>query len=117
MASGIKGQEKPGGGLPNFGTAPLFTATATTTLILSCCNQAAAADTINIALIPGSVSTGTSSNPSSNPITASMYIERDFSLNANTSFERTGIVMESGARLIVGSTNGSVSFVAYGLES
>lgn len=118
MASGIKGHAKPGGGNPNFATTPLFTATTTTTLILAACNQSSAAETIRVAVIPGNVSTGTESpTPVSDPITTSMYLEFDFSLGANTSFERTGITMESGARLMVGSSNGGVSFVAYGLES
>ena len=111
MASGIKGSSKPSGGTPTYATTALVTATATTTLILSVCNQAAAADTIKIAVIPAAVST------SSGAIADQYYIEYDFSINANTSFERTGVTLESGARLVVGSANGSCSFVAYGLES
>lgn len=111
MASGIKGTSKPSGGAPTLATTPLVTATATTTLILSACNQAATADTIKIAVIPSSES-GTSGT-----IPVQYYIEFDFSVSANSALERTGITMESGAKLIVGSGNGDVSFVAYGLES
>ena len=111
MASGIKGSSKPSGGTPTYATTALFTATATTTLILSVCNESAAADTVKIAVIPASESA------SSGAIGAQHYIEFDFSLGANTAYERTGITMESGARLIVGSGAGSLSFVAYGLES
>lgn len=111
MASGIKGSSKPSGGTPTYATTALVTATATTTLILAVCNQTAAADTIKVAVIPASVST------TSGAIADQYYIEFDFSLGANTSFERTGITLESGARLIVGSGAGSCSFVAYGLES
>lgn len=111
MASGIKGTSKPSGGTPTLATTALVTATATTTLILSACNQGTAADTIKIAVIPASES-GTSG-----AIPVQYYIEFDFSLTNNSALERTGITMESGARLIVGSANGDVSFVAYGLES
>ena len=111
MASGIKGSSKPSGGTPTYGTTALVTATATTTLILAVCNQTAVADTIKVAVIPASVTA------TSGAIADQYFIEYDFSLGANTSFERTGITLESGARLIVGSGAGSCSFVAYGLES
>lgn len=111
MASGIKGSSKPSGGTPTYATTALVTATATTTLILSVCNQTASDDTIKVAVIPASVSTATGA------IADQYYIEYDFTLAANTSFERTGVTLESGARLIVGSGAGSCSFVAYGLES
>ena len=111
MASGIKGQEKPSGGTPTFATSELFKATATTTVILSCSNITAAADPIFVALIPGATTT------SSGAITDKHWIENGYSLAANSTLERTGIVMETDARLIVGSTNGAVSFSVYGLES
>ena len=111
MASGIKGTSKPGGGAPTYASTALVTATATTTLILSVCNQAAAADTVRIAVVPASESA------TSGTIASQYYIEFDFSLNANSAMERTGITLEANARLFVGSGNGSISFVAYGLES
>lgn len=111
MASGIKGASKPSGGTPTYATTALVTATATTTLIVSVCNQASSADTVKIAVIPASESSTTGA------IASQYYLEFDFSLDANASFERTGICLESGARLIVGSGAGNLSFVAYGLES
>ncbi|HCA35941.1 MAG TPA: hypothetical protein DEP13_04785 [Gammaproteobacteria bacterium] len=79
-------------------------------MILSCCNQAAAAETLKIAIVPASES-GTGAIP------LQYYIEFDFSLAANTAMERTGITLESGAKVIVGSASGNISFVAYGLDS
>lgn len=111
MASGIKGTAKPGGGAPTYSSTPLVTATATTTLILSACNQGAADDTVRIAVVPASVTT------TSGSISTQYYIEYDFTLTTLTALERTGITLESGARLFVGSGAGSISFVAYGLES
>ena len=111
MASGIKGTSKPGGGAPTYASTALVTATATTTLILSICNQSAAADTLRVAVVPASESASTGA------IATQYYIEFDFSLGANAAMERTGVTLESGARLIVGSGAGSLSFVAYGLES
>ena len=54
MASGIKGQNKPSAGNPDYSTTPLFTASATTTVILSACNQNSTNDTIRICVAPGS---------------------------------------------------------------
>ena len=111
MASGIKGANKPSGGTPTYATTALVTATATTTLIVSICNQASSDDTVKIAVVPASETATTGA------IATQYFIEYDFSLGANTSFDRTGICLESGARLIVGSGSGNLSFVAYGLES
>lgn len=111
MASGIKGAVKPAGGAPTYATTAVVTATATTTLILSMCNQGASADTVRVAVIPASVSTSTGA------LDAQYYIEYDYQLVAKSAMERSAIVLETGARLIVGSGSGNVSFVAYGLES
>ena len=111
MASGIKGSSKPSGGTPTYATTALVTATATTTLILSICNQSTANDTVKIAVIPASVTA------TSGAIGDQYFLEFDFVLDGRTAFERTGITLESGARLIVGSGLGNCSFVAYGLES
>ena len=110
MASGIKGAVAPSGGNPTLGTAALFTASTTTTVILAVCNTNAADATIRIAVCPAG--TATSGN-----IPTENYLEYDFTLSANTSFERTGITLENNARIIVGSNNGGDSFVCYGLES
>jgi hypothetical protein len=111
MASGIKGSAKPSGGTPTYASTPLVTASTTTTLILSACNQNSSADTIKIAVVPAAVTATTGA------IATQYYIEFDFSVTANSALERTGITLESGARIFVGSSAGNVSFVAYGLES
>lgn len=111
MASGIKGSSHPSGGAATYATTALVTATATTTLILSICNITAAAKAIRVAVIPASVTATTGA------IADQYYTEYDFSLAANTAMERTGIVLESGARIIVATDVTGVSFVAYGLES
>ena len=111
MASGIQGQVKPSGGAPTLASTPIVTTTSLTTLILSACNQAAAAETVRVAVIPASES-GTSG-----AIPLQYYIEFDFSMGANSALERSGITLESGSKLIVGSSAGNISFVAYGLES
>lgn len=112
MASGIKGLLKPGAGsLDLSATYKLVEATTTTTVIVSACNQTAAADTIRIALIPAGT-TATSGAASTNN-----YLEFDFSLGANSALERTGIVLETNARIMVSSAGGGVSFACYGLES
>jgi len=112
MASGIKGLLKPGAGnLDLSATYKLVEATTTTTVIVSACNQDAAADTIRIALIPAGT-TATSGAASTNN-----YLEFDYSLGANSALERTGIVLETNARIMVSSAGGNVSFACYGLES
>ena len=110
MASGVLGNTKPSGGTPDLATAAIVTATSTTTLVLSICNQTTAADTVKIAILPNGAA-------ASGAIPVQNYIEFDYSLAANSTYERTGIVLEVGARIICGSGAGSVSFVAYGLES
>jgi len=106
MASGILGRLKPSGG--NVGhTDVVFTATTTTTLILSICNVSAAADTVEIALLDAGATS----------VTDADKIEKDYSLAANTAYERTGIVLGAGQFLVAGSGAGSIVFVAYGLES
>lgn len=111
MASGIKGQNKPSAGTPDYSTTPLFTASATTTVILSACNQSSSPDTIKICIAPGSDSATTGT------INTGYYLEFDYSLDGNTAIERTGITMEASSRMWCGSGGGNVSFVAYGLES
>ena len=111
MASGIKGQLKPTAGSPDYASTALFTATSTTTFILSACNQGATPDTIRIAVVPGSVSNTTGT------ISVDYYLEDDYPLGANSAIERTGITVEAQSRVFVGSAAGYVSFSAYGIES
>ena len=111
MASGIKGQLKPTAGTPDYTSTPLFTASATTTFILSACNQGASSDAIKIAIVPGSQSATTGT------ISVDYYLEYDYPLAANSAIERTGITVEAQSRVFVGSNAGYVSFSAYGIES
>ena len=113
MQYGIKGTNKPASGSSSFdySTTPLFTASATTTVILSACNQNSTDDTIRICVAPGSDSA------TSGTISAGYYLEYDYPLAGNTAIERTGITLEAQSRMWVGSGGGNVSFVAYGLES
>lgn len=111
MASGIKGQLKPTAGTPDYASTPLFTASATTTFILSACNQGGSADTVKVAIVPGSVSSTTGT------ISVDYYIEYDYPLAANSAIERTGVTVEAQSRIFVGSGSGNVSFNAYGIES
>ena len=111
MASGIKGQLKPAAGSPDYSSTPLFTASATTTFIVSACNQASAVDTVRIAVVPGSVGNTTGT------ISVDYLLEFDYSLGGNSAIERTGVTVEAQSRVFVGSAGGNVSFSAYGIES
>ena len=112
MASGVKGSLKPAGGAPDLTNAyKLFGASATTTVIVSACNQAATPDTIRIAVVDSGTTATTGA------IDAKYYVEYDFSLGGNSAMERTGITLENTGRIIVGSGSGNVSFTAYGIET
>lgn len=111
MASGFLGSGTGGGTLSYSSGSQIFSASTTTTLILSCCNRTAAAINISIAVVPASetATTGT--------VADAYLIEKDFPLNANTSFERTGITLGPNDRLMAVGASTGVTFVAYGLES
>ncbi len=112
MASGVKGSLKPAGGAPDLTNAyKLFGASATTTVIVSACNQSATPDTIRSAV----VDSGTTAT--SGAIDAKYYVEYDYSLSGNSAMERTGITVENTGRVFVGSGSGNVSFSAYGIET
>ena len=112
MASGIKGSLDAGAGSLDLTSQwELVKASTTTTCIVSACNRNSAADTIRIAVIPAS-ETGTSGS-----VANDYFIEFDYSLGANSALERTGIVLETDARIHVSSAGGNVSFSCYGLES
>ena len=112
MASGIKGSLKPAGGAPDLtNTYKLFSASATTTVIISACNQASTPDTIRIAIID-SATTATSG-----AIDGKHWLEFDYSLSGNSAMERTGVTLENTGRIMVGSGAGNVSFSAYVIET
>lgn len=83
----------------------LYTSPAATiaTVTLSACNQATSQDTIRVAICSGGVGTLTSAD----------YIEYG---SLSGVLERTGISLFNGQTIIVYSTTGTTSFVAYGLE-
>ncbi len=112
MASGIKGSLKPAGGAPDLtNTYKLFSASATTTVIISACNTAATPDTVRIAVIDS----GTTAT--SGAIDAKHWIEYDYSLSGNSAMERTGVTLENTGRIMVGSGAGNIAFTAYGIET
>jgi len=112
MASGIKGSLKPAGGAPDLtNTYKLFSASATTTVIISACNTGGTPDTIRIAIIDS----GTTATSGS--IDAKHWLEYDYSLSGNSAMERTGVTLENTGRIMVGSGAGNVAFSAYGIET
>jgi hypothetical protein len=69
------------------------------------CNRSGSAVTINIALA------------SADTATTDEYIEFGADLVANGVLERTGLVLETGTRVIVTSSGSSVSAVCMGIET
>lgn len=76
-----------------------------TVLTVSVCNRGSVAATIQIAIASAATPT------------VAEYIEFDISLSAKGVLERTGIVLDAGKILVVRSSAGSVSAVAYGIET
>lgn len=72
---------------------------------LSIANRNASAATVRLAL-------AISSTPDN-----SEYLEYNTVIPGNGTFERTGIVMDAGKKLVVFSSLASVSVVAYGIET
>ena len=104
MANGRMGAIKPSA---TTNTA-LYSAPASTiaTVTVSVCNQGASTDNIRIAVCSGAIGT----------LADTDYIEYESSVPAGSVLERTGIVIYNGQSIIVRSTTGTTSFVAYGLE-
>ena len=74
---------------------------------LSIANRNASVATVQIAL-------ATAGTPAAN---GSEYLEYNTIIQGNGAFERTGIVMAAGQKLVVYSSLASVSVVAYGIET
>lgn len=102
MASGILGQSAP-------------TATTLTTLYtvpannyavvnLAVVNRGSTATTVRVALAAAATPTNAE------------YIEFDSSVPGNGVLERTGLVMDTGKRLVIYAGNANLSFSAYGIE-
>jgi hypothetical protein len=81
-------------------------ANAIATVTLSVCNQSSSSDTVRVAVCSGGLGT----------LVDADYIEFDTNVSANAVLERTGIVIFNGQTIVVRSSGGNCSFVAYGLE-
>jgi len=109
MANGI---------LSNGGTNPAALTNTTLTTIYQVPADTFVVASINVcnrhatdsAAIRIAISAGTT------PTTAE-YIEYDAELVSNGVLERTGLVIEAGKYIVVYSTGGSVSVMAYGIET
>lgn len=75
------------------------------TFNISVCNQNTSAVTIRIGLCGSTAA-----------FSAGEYIEYDYTLNANESFERTGLVLDATKFVNVYASTTNVHFVAYGYE-
>lgn len=72
---------------------------------VSFCNRSGISNTIYLAV------TTTPASPAN-----ADYIDYNYTVNGNTTYERTGIVISAGYYLAVFATNSSVSCVAHGIE-
>lgn len=103
MASGILGQSAPTAAT----NTTVYTAPASTVTVLnvSVLNRGASAATVRVALAAADSPTN------------GEYIEYDVSLGAKQVLERTGIVLNTGKKVVVYASSGDTSVSVYGLES
>ena len=101
MASGIQAAGKPGA---NSWT-DLFTATTGIVVNISACNRAGSQTDVSIAAVPQGASRGPEHE-----------IEAGTDVATTAVIERTGIVLKTGDKLSVVSSNGDVAFVVWGVE-
>jgi len=103
MANGLKGTSRPSANTDTI----LYTVSGNDTVVnISACNtHASTADPIEIYIVPNGGTKG-----------ETHAIEKDVSLAAAAVIERTGIVMEVGAKIVVNSGNGTTSFNVWGMD-
>lgn len=103
MATGLLGQSA----LAAATNTTVYTVPATTFTVLSIniLNRGTTAVAVRVAL----AATGTPTNAE--------YIEFDCPVGSNGVLERTGIMMDSGKRLVVWASNANVSVNAFGIET
>ena len=103
MASGCKGSTRAGA---NTDTNLIVVAGSACVVNVSACNDhASTADPIEIYVVPNGGTKG-----------AQHAIEKDVSLAAGNVIERTGIVLEIGAKIVVNSGNGTTAFNCWGVD-
>ena len=103
MASGCKGSTRPGS---NVDTTLYTCAGSACVVNVSACNDHASnADPVEIYVVPNGGTKG-----------AQHAIEKDVSLAAGNVIERTGIVLEIGAKIVVNSGNGTTAFNCWGVD-
>ena len=103
MATGRLGAEN----LTTTGNVVLYTCPATTFTVatVNVCNRTSSEIRVRVALASGDVPTDAE------------WIEYDVALQANGILERTGIVLDTGKRIVVRTNTSGVTATAYGIET